>query len=65
MSESAYENYKKLFSKPKYYPSKFVCKVCKTLVCWDDLYCRKCDRLLEWCSGAVRKVSENSYTIGV
>jgi len=53
-----YEDYKNLFKKPEYAPTKFTCRACDKVVDYDlHLVCPSCDRLLEWCAISKRNDS--------
>jgi hypothetical protein len=59
-----YEELRKLFKEPEYYPTKFECFHCETIVRWGDVYCSRCENMISWCNGRIRK-ERNSFIVKV
>ena len=51
-----YKELRKLFKKPDYHPTRFVCKACETVL-HRELYCPSCDRIIEWCNVTKERAS--------
>ena len=52
---SVYEELKSNFKQREYYPTKFICRSCDTVVQYGDTSCPKCDRMLVWCECRIRQ----------
>ena len=53
--EHTYESMLRLFRPSDYYPMKFVCRTCESVVRYGDVYCSSCDKMLIWCEGRIRQ----------